>query len=239
MYRTATSILLLAIGLLGCGDDFNPDRKVASEDFSVERQLADQTRLVLDATNGTVTITGVAGAEVVTVEGTREVRAKTLDEAQQALPEVQVDIEEFAEEIVVRTVQPPDDDRRNFVVNYEISIPEDLAVVVTSVNGNIAVSSIENNVSIQNVNGNIEVGATLPPAGLVDITIGNGEIDLFIPVDTSAAFSATIGNGSIEVSNLELQNLVRTDKTAMGVLGEGNGAITLQTGNGRITASGF
>jgi len=58
-------------------------------------------------------------------------------------------------------------------------------------------------------------------------------------VSTSAAFSAAVGNGSIETSNLELQNLVRTSKTAMGVLGEGNGAITLQTGNGRITASGF
>lgn len=30
-----------------------------------------------------------------------------------------------------------------------------------------------------------------------------------------------------------------TSKTVMGVLGEGNGAITLQTANGRITASSF
>lgn len=257
MYRTAISILLIVIGLLACGDDSNSDRKVASEEFSVERELANQTRLVLEAINGSITITGVAGADVVTVEGTREVQAETVDEAQQGLAEIQVDVEELAEEIVVRTVQPEDDDRRNFVVNYGISLPGNLAVVVTSVNGNIAVSSTENNVSIETVNGdieainidgnvsvqlangNVEARVTLPPDGIVEVIIGNGDTDLFIPMNTSAAFSAAVGNGSIEISNLELQNLVRSSNTAMGVLGEGNGAITLQTGNGRITASGF
>lgn len=58
-------------------------------------------------------------------------------------------------------------------------------------------------------------------------------------MNTSASFSALVGNGSVDVSNLELQNLVMTSKTVMGVLGEGNGAITLQIANGRITASSF
>ena len=50
---------------------------------------------------------GVAGTDVVTLEGTREVHAETVDEAEQGLPEVQIDVEEFAEEIAVRTIQPP------------------------------------------------------------------------------------------------------------------------------------
>ena len=86
---------------------------------------------------------------------------------------------------------------------------------------------------------NVEARVTLPPSGFIDITIGNGNADLFIPVNTSATFSAVVGNGSIDLANLELQNLVTTNKTVMGVLGEGNGAITLRAGNGRINASGF
>ena len=239
MHRTATSILLIAIGLAACGDVFHSHRKVVAEEFSFEQEVANQTRLVLEATNGTISIAGVAGADVVTVEGTREVHAATVDEAQQALPEVQVNVEEFAEEIVVRTIQPQDNERRNFVVNYEINLPRNLSVLVTSANGNIDVTDIDGSVSVQLSNGNVEARVTLPPNGAIEITIANGDTDLFIPVSTSAAFSAAVGNGSIEISNLELQNLVRTSKTAMGVLGEGNGSITLQTGNGRITASGF
>lgn len=239
MHRTATSILLIAAGLAACGDVFPSDREVVSEEFSFEQEVANQTRLVLEAINGTISIAGVAGADVVTVDGTREVHAETLDEAQQGLPEVQVAVEEFEEEIVVRTIQPQDNERRNFVVNYEINLPRNLSVVVTSANGNIDATDIDGSVSVQLSNGNVEAGVTLPPSGFIEITIANGDTDLFIPVSTSAAFSAAVGNGSIEISNLELQNLVRTSKTAMGVLGKGNGAITLQTGNGRITASGF
>jgi DUF4097 and DUF4098 domain-containing protein YvlB len=239
MYRTATSILLIALGLAACGDAFHSKRKVASAEFSFEQVVANQRRLVLEAINGTITITGVAGADVVTVEGTREVHAETVDEAEQGLPEVQVDVEDFAEEIVVRTIQPQDNQRRNFVVNYEISLPRNLAVLVTSANGNIDATNTDGSVSIQLSNGNVGARVALPPSGFIEITIANGDTDLFVPVNTSAAFSAAVGNGSIEISNLELQNLVRTSKTAMGVLGEGNGAITLQTGNGRITASGF
>jgi hypothetical protein len=239
MHRTATSILLIAAGLAACGDVFPSDREVVSEEFSFEQEVANQTRLVLEAINGTISIAGVAGADVVTVDGTREVHAETLDEAQQGLPEVQVAVEEFEEEIVVRTIQPQDNERRNFVVNYEINLPRNLSVVVTSANGNIDATDIDGSVSVQLSNGNVEARVTLPPSGFIEITIANGDTDLFIPVSTSAAFSAAVGNGSIEISNLELQNLVRTSKTAMGVLGEGNGAITLQTGNGRITASGF
>jgi DUF4097 and DUF4098 domain-containing protein YvlB len=238
MYRTATFILPIALGLLGCGDISNSDRKVASEEFSFEQEVASQTRLVLEAINGTISITGVPGADVVMVDGTREVHAETLDEAQQALPELQVDVEKFAEEVVVRTVQPSDNDRRNFVVNYEISLPANLAVVVTSANGNIDVINIDGSVSVGLANGNVEARVTLRPGGFVDVVIANGDADLFIPVSTSATFSAVVGNGSIDFSNLELQNLVTTNRTVMGVLGEGNGAITLQTGNGRITASG-
>jgi hypothetical protein len=134
MYRTASFILLTALGPLGCGDVFNSNRKVASEEFSLERELANQTRLVVEAASGNITITGVAGAEVVTVEGTREVHAETVDEAQQELAELQVDVEESPDEIVVRTIQPEDNERRNFVVNYEIGLPGNLAVVVASSN---------------------------------------------------------------------------------------------------------
>ena len=93
--------------------------------------------------------------------------------------------------------------------------------------------------SIRLGNGNVEARATLAAGGFIDVTIGTGNTDLFIPVNTSAIFSAVVGNGNIEISDLELQNLARTDKTIMGVLGDGDGAITVRTGTGRITASGF
>lgn len=119
----------------GCDDGLSSDgsdRKVASAPFSFEEAVAVQTRLVVEAINGPITITGVAGADVVTVEGTREARAETEAEAQQGVTELQVEVEALAEEIIVETLQPEEPDPRDFVVNYEISLPPNLAVVEVS-----------------------------------------------------------------------------------------------------------
>ncbi|UCG39561.1 MAG: hypothetical protein JSV00_04885, partial [bacterium] len=52
---------------------------------------------------------------------------------------------------------------------------------------------------------------------------------------TSATVSAFAGNGTITWAGLSLGDVYRADGWLTGVLGAGNGAIELQTGNGDVS----
>lgn len=257
MKRCVILALAIVIGLPGCDDAFNSDMKIASQEFAFDQEVASQTRLLLVAINGNISLTGLPGVDVVTVDGVRRVEAESVAEAEQGLAELEVLVEVTDEMVVVRTLQPEETSGRNFVVDYEITLPPALEVEVTNGNGNIAVSSIDNSVAIENGNGeidlldidgstgvllgngNVEARVTLPPGGEIGITVGNGNTDLLIPVSTSGVFSAVVGNGVIDIDNLMLSDLEATSKSVEGVLGGGDGAISLRLGNGNIFVSGF
>ncbi len=258
MRKIVPLITALAIAFAGCDDVFESGGdKVATDTFSSAVEVTTQASLRVEAENGGVTVIGAANADSVTVDAVLEVRAGTVEDAQAGLAELDVEIRTTEDAVIVKTLRPEDTDGRTFVVDYEIVVPKDLEVQITNANGGIVVESIENTVVIENANGSMdlqdiigsffailgngEVAAevALPADGTIEIIIGNGNVDLFIPVSTSADFSATVGNGSISVVNLTLENMVTTDASVTGRLGSGDGTITLQLGNGTITATGF
>ncbi len=259
--RTVPAILLLATSVVstGClGDIFgNDDRVVTDNPFEVLVDVTTQTNLQLEAINGSITVTGEAGRSTVLVAGIREVQADNLEEAEAGLELLDVVVSELQDAIRVRTIQPEEPDGRSYIVNYEITVPDDLVVVITNANGVIEVSSINNTVDIVNANGDIvledifgstlvelgnggvEAEVALPAGGMITIAVGNGGIGLSLPLSTSAEFSASVGNGSIVVLDLDLQNMTTTTGSVTGILGGGDGLITLAVGNGGITVIGF
>jgi len=106
-------------------------------------------------------------------------------------------------------------------------------------NGNISITSQSNDVDVGITNGNVDADIQLEDQGQCNMGTGNGEIALNIPQNTSASFSAVVTNGQIWVSDLELQNLNVTPNATTGNLGDGSGAITLQTVNGSIHVDGY
>jgi hypothetical protein len=229
----------------------------ATAPFSFEVEVGNRSLLRLQGINDHITITGISGATSVMITGIRRVGSDSIQDAEEHLGELQVNVQRLANEVVVETIHSQDPEGRNYVVEYTITLPKNLEVQVANANGIVTLDSIENDVTVNNANGEvtfigivgsafvnvangtIESDVTLPVNGTIDLNIGNGNINLAIPANTSAGFSAIVSIGSISVSNLVLQNEVSTPTSRRGTLGNGQGTISLETGNGNIRVSGF
>lgn len=207
---------------------------IARENFAFNLNGAGRDRLVLSGINGKIEITGDLVGSGIAITGQREVGAASLADAQAQLPALQVDVQEVGAEVVVRTIQPLTTGGRSYIVNYRIRLPASLAVSIANVNGGLELNGMNGGVDASLVNGQTEARLAVPSGGSVRLKGVNGNIDLHLPLATSAVFSAQVGIGTITLTDLALQNEVRTGTSLRGLLGTGNGTVTLETGNGSI-----
>lgn len=230
---------------------------VASESFYFAVDAEDHERLSLQGINGNVTITALSGVDSVIITGEKRVGSESMQDAEDHLTELQVEVSDLSSEVRVKTIQPDETHGRSYVVDYDITLPQTLDVVVSNVNGAVTVEFVNGSVSVQNVNGQvvlneifgsvsvslvnglIDAEITLPTGGIIGMSTVNGGIGLDIPQSTSADFSASVVNGTIGISNLALTDLVSTPYSLTGTLGDGEGTIGLSTVNGSIYVSGF
>lgn len=233
--------LILASGCGGSshGSGFVDNRPWAEERFSFDVPRGTQTTLRLQGVSGTIDVKGTPGATSIAITGVKRVQANTLDDATAHLTELKVAVTSSAAEVLVQTVQPKFSAGRNYVVNYTISLPQDIDCSIMSVNGQILADAIHGSVLLALVNGQITASVTLPPAGEIDMSLANGNINLRIPQTTSAQFSATVAIGSISLTNLSLFNETVTPNSRTGTLGSGDGTISLDAGNGTIAVKGI
>ena len=229
----------------------------ATAPFSFEVEVGTRSLLRLQGINDQMTMTGISGAHSIMITGIRRVGSESIQDAEDHVGELQVNVQSLANEVLLETIHAQDPEGRKYVVEYTITLPKNLEVHVANANGIVTLDSIENDVTVNNANGNvtfidiigsvftnvangtIESDVTLPLHGTIDLNMGNGNINLAIPANTSAGFSAMVSIGSIRVSNLVLQNEVSTPTSRRGTLGNGQGTISLETGNGNIRVSGF
>ncbi len=267
LFRNATPMLWVLVGLFffsGCiiadlddDDDFGNNNVVAREAFSIDVDVTTQALLRFDGVNGNVEILGRADAAAIRITGEKEVGSNSRLDAERRLDDIDILVDDRADEIIIRTLQPDNTQGRNYVVNYTITLPADLAVSVTSVNGNIIIADIDNDVLVNNINGNVRLDAifgnalvnltngnidsevVMPLTGSIEQTTTNGNITLNIPTTTSADFSARVTNGNIGLDNLTLRDATRTNQSLTGQLGDGDGTIELRTVNGNVSVNGF
>jgi DUF4097 and DUF4098 domain-containing protein YvlB len=221
------------------GDDVSHHDVVARESFSYEVNVTGQTRLRLQAINGQITITGVDGQASVTIHGERRVESHNSSDAEAYLRELEVRVDDAGTEVFVETIQPKDSDGRNYIVNYDISIPKDMEVMLNHINGSITLLDLLGSHLVDLVNGPIEGRLSLPPNGIIDLSTVNGTLDLDIPKGTSARVMASVVNGSINLHNLPLHDSTSTKTSLRGTLGSGRGTILLNTVNGAIDVKGY
>ncbi|NIM99598.1 MAG: DUF4097 family beta strand repeat protein [candidate division Zixibacteria bacterium] len=265
--RSIVLLFMLAVCILWvhCGKDKSsgPDDKVSNTDFVAKESFRfavdaeDHTGLSLEGINGNVTITGLSGADSVIVAGEKRVGSESMQDAEEHLQDLQVNVWGVQGVVFVKTTQPDQTQGRAYVVDYDITLPKSLQVLVINVNGAVTIDSINSFISVQNVNGpvtleeifgsvsvqlvngQIQAEVTLPQAGLITMSAVNGGIELAVPQNTSAEFSASVENGIISMSNLVLQDLRSTPNSLTGTLGDGQGTISLTTVNGSISVWGF
>ena len=263
-------LLVLGLGLVGaavvlsaCDGDILNDLNgpccsgSAEAGFSFQADATGRVQFRLEAINGTVLVVGAANTETVVIQGTRRVESTSANDAAENLDLLQVEVSETASEVVVRTDQPSNTGNRNFIVDYEISVPMRLFALIVNVNGNVTIQDIEGGVRVTNtngnatlndivgeaevvlVNGNIEAEVTPPATGTIELTNVNGNVTLNVPTTVSAELDASVTNGVITVSNLTVQNQVVTANSLTGTLGAGEGEIELRTVNGNVNITGF
>jgi len=241
--------LLNSIFLMNCNYDGpicsdNPNDHVsntnftAEDSFSYEIDVMDHSAISLEAINGTIYFTGKSGTNSVKISGVKQVQSESTRDAIDHLEELTVDVQDHTNGILVRTMQPNQSEGRNYIVNYTITLPQDMDFYINSVNGHIIINEVQSNVFVNLINGNIESEAQLPPGGTIDMKLINGNLLLDIPQNTSANIDAKVINGSVNATNLEIRNRVETLKSLTGTCGDGNGEILLNTINGNIMLTG-
>jgi hypothetical protein len=266
MKKLSVSLLTIAVPITGwlcfsCSGDLNPvsgDNRYSQEaSFSEEAQISQKDGLRLEGITGTITITGSAAATNLQVAGVRRVEAGSRRDAETQLELLQVEISENDDEVVIRTLQPDDTDGRNFIVDYDIILPDTKSLKVFNVTGIIEISSINNTVVVENTTGEIvldniegDVEAELvtgvidgridlPRQGRLNLSTVTGNIGVDIPKNTSALLNAGVVTGNISLANLTLQDAQNGGNSLTGKLGDGDGTITIRAVTGNINIAGY
>jgi DUF4097 and DUF4098 domain-containing protein YvlB len=261
-----TLIALFMVGtiIVGCNNDVTivNGSVVDNTDYTAEAEfhhdigITSQIRLQLEGVSGDITVTGRADFDSVIIDGVRQVGSDSQEDAEEHLPLLEVEVQISGEVIQVETHQPENSNGRSYMVNYEITVPDDFSLQLSDVNGTIEVESIFNSVVVSNVNGLVNLNditgsvtvslvnglidgtVVLPPGGFIAMSTVNGNIELNIPSGTSAEFEASVVNGVISLSGLDLHDEEISNNSVSGTLGDGNGTIGLSAVNGNVVARG-
>lgn len=243
--RHSMIFIIVTLLLSGCdsagsnsnGDVANNNYK-ASATFLRVVPVASQTAFRLESINGLVRIETANSATSVSIAGVRTVESDSDSDAANNLANLDVDVSENQGEILVQTIQPQQTQGRTYTVDYTISLPPELMVVVNSVNGVVEIEEVSGSVRVNLINGDIVCSASDPLVGAIDLVLVNGNIDLGISSNASANISAEVINGQIATSDLTLESVVSTPRMLSGNLGSGTHDIRLALVNGTISISG-
>ncbi len=255
--------MMLLIAMSGCSDGTstvngsNPQFE-ASEDFRFAYEVSAQTELGLAAVSGSIDIVGVPGLDSVYIEGTKRVVSSVgQTDADNRLGTLQVFALSNSGDFSIETDLPQNTEGRQYLVDYEIRMPDDLSLVISQVAGSVEIDSMHNSVTLSNVTGAVDlsdmagnlavsvvtgaldVSCEVPAGGMVSLTTVTGRLSLTIQTSTSANLQANTVTGGIGVYNLALSNAVIQPHHVSGVLGVGNGSITLSATTGNISVTGI
>jgi len=230
-------ILIFALLLVySCDDDpLSSSSYEATDDKSYSVDLNTQTALIVQNTNGSITITGSDTTNNLYCFVTKKVRSSiSQSDAQSHLSEIEITIQDNLDNVNIEVDNPNGDDR-NYETTLDIILPNDFNYVLTLGNGNIKVESTTKNLIANLGNGNFSSDVTLQDTCLVEVAVGNGNLTLTIPDSTNALLTASVGNGNISNNGLNFQNQQLNNNRFSGTLGNGAGRVLLSLGNGNIT----
>ena len=220
-------------------------------------------------TGQTVEIKGVNGDIIVERAAGEEIEVRAEKRARRSdVDAVRIEVIEHAGGVTVCAVYPssrgrentcePGSGGRNSIrnndvrVTFYVSVPEDVAFLGSTVNGDVEVHDLASDVGARSVNGDIEISTSgfaeastvngsieaameryNIEAGLSFSTV-NGSISLDLPDDVDADLDARWVNGRLE-ADLPFELVGRISRhSATGVLGDGGPKLNLKTVNGSI-----
>jgi hypothetical protein len=227
-----------------------------TEEFSYE--ISDSGRISIENINGEITIEGGSGDAV-------QIKAYKKADEQEYLDKMKILISADPDHIRIETRHPDKKgitwswgDDGGGSVRYELSVPSNVQLdTIETVNGNVNISGVNGTVKAETVNGDIQVEGLSAHVNLdtvngtvraefdklssgqkVSAEAVNGKIVIRLPADASARVNAETINGSIDADDFGLKaekGFVGRDLS--GVIGDGDGRLSLDTVNGSIKIS--
>lgn len=265
MWRRFAVLILVVLSLvsISCKDDEDSDaRFTATSEIDIRARITSQSHLTVEAINGIVDITGVSDSDSIVVLGERIVYSVSQQSADTHLTELSVHIQEANNQFWVTTVQPVYTEGCEYNVNYKITVPENLSVLVRQANGEVLIRTlgpvtsgrpsaevdlangsiglydVQGSILTELSNGTTNVSTQYSELNLCEVTVVNGTTNVQIPNTISAYFSAQVIVGTVTVNGLDLRNPVITPTSVTGTLGSGDGAIAIRGTTGTITVAG-
>jgi DUF4097 and DUF4098 domain-containing protein YvlB len=209
-------MILVAAGallLLGCDlEDLEAPRVESTNTEQSTFAVAGRTTLVIETTNGDVTVQGVTGQTQVQVTTTLRSRGDTLAEANRRLGQLTVVRAQEGDRITLRyrADDQPEDVRRSSAVDFAVTVPLDTDASVAGTNGKLTAESLRGTLALETTNGSVTVAIQRESPLLIDArtsTIGSIRTDLPLVGDTEGkAWSATLNPPATATLTLRTTN---------------------------------
>jgi hypothetical protein len=228
-------IILVASLFMGCDENSLSDFRYEAESTESHTiNLTTQISLIMYNTNGNISISSSDTANILYYSILKKVESNESEgDAQSHLSDINITVEENVSNIKFGVDHPTNDDR-NYLIDFNIILPNHIHQDIALGNGNITLEYISRLALLNLGNGNVIADLTLEDTCAVSIAVGNGNIDFTIPDSTNADLSASVGNGIISNNGLNFTNQQSSDNQFNGTLGNGAGNIALNIGNGNI-----
>jgi DUF4097 and DUF4098 domain-containing protein YvlB len=235
--RTFASWAIVVLALVPCPiaarADAAPAQQEVSRDFQKTLPLAAGQSFHIENKFGEVRLHGEPIREA-RIVATIRVQAGSGEEAGSFAQKVQIDIQQSADGVHVRTIYP-DEGRfhfgrnRSYSVNYDIALPANAPFVVRNNFGNVISTGLRDKGDIENSHGSL----TVHDAGPLRLSNSFGTIDL-----TGASGDANVSdnNGAVRVSDVKGSLELRNRFGAITVHNV-QGSVTVEGGNGNVTAA--
>lgn len=135
-------------------------REEQSEKISRTLKIGASGELDLSNLSGDIVITRGGGSSV-QVEALKTARARTADEAREALGLVNVEFAERGSRAEVKTIYPRNDGQQrrnvNVSVQYTVTAPENTRISAQSLSGHISATGIKGDLNLETLSGNVVV----------------------------------------------------------------------------------
>jgi len=205
MLLSAAVLLVSAAALTGAA---SPGQEQVTRDFQKTLPLAAGQSFRIENKFGEVRIHGESSREL-KISATIRAQADSREQAQSFADKVQIEVQQTAQGVEVRTRYPEDNrnwfGRKNasYSVDYEIAMPSDAPLFVKNSFGSVNATGVRSKSEFDNSHGSLNVRDT----GAARLSNSFGSIEL---TGTAGDTSVTDNNGSVQVSQvkgaLELRN---------------------------------
>ncbi|MFH1850969.1 MAG: hypothetical protein ABIA75_01350 [Candidatus Neomarinimicrobiota bacterium] len=253
-------LLILAVFIFpGCEEDQDQSGNPVRVESQVDGDylLDDETEINISNVVGSLVLTGESATNIIRWQLNKKVDADSYDSAVAGLDNIELTCDRVGDTLSLQIEHPAQTGElvhacdlalgipykmsvRVVVVGGEVNISNlDTIVIVQSAAGNLVLASHLGSCAIAGVTGSLTLEVALPTGGFCRAATVDGNISLSIPSQTTATVHLQTTGGTATHTNLDFENLTLLTNQLDGILGTGNGEISLTSTNGNLSISGI